>query len=246
MNIHEIESMTEDDVRAIATERVDMKGHDVYFADLGGNFGYSALVFCEGHHIYYANDYELHHRGRTRDELREWYVKWLPEKLFTEDELRETSEDYDELQRKRHFLHNYYPMRRDYISMFHIGKRDPEEEAEIERRVFSHVGFGYFDDAEFVRHMASLLDALNAANDPLRDYEHAKNAFKREMFNHEYAINWQGDWDVISCFCKVEYDGGAEGFHAGELEQAPWSDEIKRAYRDAAKEVMKAFCENPY
>ena len=94
--------------------------------------------------------------------------------------------------------------------------------------------------------MNELEAALEAANDPLRDYEHARNAFKYEMFNHEYAINWQGDWDVINCFCKVKYDGGAEGFHGGELEQAPWSDEIKRAYRDAAHEVMAAYANNPY
>ena len=25
------------------------------------------------------------------------------------------------------------------------------------------------------------------------------------MANHEYAINWQGNWDVLSCFGKIRY-----------------------------------------
>lgn len=247
MNIHEIEAMNEEQVKAMAIESIDVKGHTVYFADLGEYFGYSALVFADGRHIYHANDYELHHHNKeTREELHDWYVMAMNNTLFTEDELRETSEEFDELQRKRHYLINYYSMRRDHISIFHFGKRDPEEEEEIKRRRFSGVGYAYYADFDFVDHMAELEAALEAANDPLRDYEHAKSAFKYEMFNHEYAINLQGDWDVIKCFCNVEYDGGCEGFHGGELEQAPWSEEVKRAYRDAAREVMKAYCENPY
>lgn len=47
-------------------------------------------------------------------------------------------------------------------------------------------------------------------SDPLDEYmkdsEFAVGAFEYEMDNHEYAINYyQGDWDVISCFCKCEY-----------------------------------------
>ena len=246
MNIHEIESMTEKEINARALEWIEVKGHKVYFADLGGRFGYSALVCADGRHIYYADDYELHHSGKTREELRKWYERAMNGKLFTEDELRETSEDFDELTRKRYYLHNYYSQRRDGISIFHIGERDPEEEEEIARRRFSRVGFAYYDDDEFVNRMDELEKAMEAANDPLRDYEHAKNAFKYEMLNHEYAINWQGDWDVINCFCKVDYDGGAVGMHGGELAQAPWSDEIKMAYRDAANEVLRAYEENPY
>lgn len=37
------------------------------------------------------------------------------------------------------------------------------------------------------------------------DLEFAREAFEYECFNHEYGINWQGDWDVISCFGGVEY-----------------------------------------
>jgi hypothetical protein len=32
-----------------------------------------------------------------------------------------------------------------------------------------------------------------------------ESAFLYEMNNHEYAINWQADWDVCSCFGECEY-----------------------------------------
>lgn len=34
----------------------------------------------------------------------------------------------------------------------------------------------------------------------LEDEEQAEAAFLYEMDNHEYAINWDGDTDVLSCF----------------------------------------------
>lgn len=37
-------------------------------------------------------------------------------------------------------------------------------------------------------------------NDAMKDPEFAKSAFRYEMDNHEYAINWDGDRDVLSCF----------------------------------------------
>jgi hypothetical protein len=37
------------------------------------------------------------------------------------------------------------------------------------------------------------------------DVEFAKAAFLYEMDNHEYAINWSADEDVMSCFC-IDWD----------------------------------------
>ena len=43
--------------------------------------------------------------------------------------------------------------------------------------------------------------------DLMKDHDFAVSAFKYEMFNHEYAINYyQGDYDVCSCFCRCEFD----------------------------------------
>lgn len=43
------------------------------------------------------------------------------------------------------------------------------------------------------RHKEELLTAM-------KDPEFAKAAFRYEMDNHEYAINWEGDADVLCCF----------------------------------------------
>lgn len=39
----------------------------------------------------------------------------------------------------------------------------------------------------------------------LHDEKNAEEAFLYEMDNHEYAINWSGDDDVMACF-NVDYD----------------------------------------
>lgn len=240
MTIDEIQALDESAVKAMAEETLAIKGHTVYLVDLGGYFGYSALVFADGRHIHYANDYALHHSGRTKDELREWYENEMNGKLFTEDELRSVSDDFGEFRRKEYYLSNYYPMRRDYQSVWHLPSEPLPEwfvkgrEAGTNVRCRVNLGFYRPEDRDFVSHIESLWDALHKANDPLRDYEHAKAAFKHEMFNHEYPINWQGDWDVIGCFCKVQYKGDGS-----EIEQTGWSEEVKRAYYDAAKEVRR-------
>ena len=43
------------------------------------------------------------------------------------------------------------------------------------------------------RHKEEMLEAM-------KDVEFAEGAFLYEMDNHEYAINWSGDEDVLACF----------------------------------------------
>lgn len=239
MTISEIQSLDENSVKAMAKEAIEIKGHTVYLVDLGGYFGYSALVFSDGRHIYHANDYALHHREMDEKALRSWYIKTMNGKLFTEDELRTPSDDYSERQAKEYYLHNYYPMRREYQTIF-CSFKDAKEwyKRDKESLVYSDIAFAYFkpEDRKFVEHLHELYNEFRACNNPLRDYEHAKDAFKYEMWNHEYAINWQGDYDVIGCFAKVSYRGDGT-----EIDQTGWSDEIKRAYYDARREVMRDF-----
>mgnify|MGYP006983152606 CR=1 FL=1 len=53
--IRDIEALTEAQAAAKAIEVTEIKGHQIYFVDFGGYFGYSVLVFADGHHIKYAN-----------------------------------------------------------------------------------------------------------------------------------------------------------------------------------------------
>lgn len=40
----------------------------------------------------------------------------------------------------------------------------------------------------------------------MKDEEFAEAAFLYEMDTHEYAINWSGDEDVLSCFYMKDFD----------------------------------------
>lgn len=42
----------------------------------------------------------------------------------------------------------------------------------------------------------------------MRDPTFAEDAFYYEMGNHEYHINDQGNWDVLSCFGNIDYHRG--------------------------------------
>ena len=64
--------------------------------------------------------------------------------------------------------------------------------------VFNHGDIVKRDDAPKLiemmrRHTKELADAM-------KDKEFAEAAFLYEMDNHEYAINWDGDDDVLNCF----------------------------------------------
>ena len=235
--IKDIESMSAADLASFAEEVETIKGHTVYYIDFGGAFGFSACVCADGRHIYYANDYELYYTGKSRDELRELYRRKLSGKLFTDEELQ-TVNSYDDYTAKSYYIRNYYAMRRPYVSMWFAGS-DAEREAlrqRIKSMVFSPVFCAYYDqqDAEFVRQGAELLDGLTHANEAnSENADFWKSAFLSEMYNHEYGINWQADYDVISCFGNC--DGVEDYTDAGKLFSAVGFNEIQKAAYLAAR-----------
>ena len=236
--IHDIEALTEQQAAEMAEISQDIKGHNVYFVDFGGYFKFSALVFADGQHIKYANDYELHHPDTARAALRKIYIDNLNNKLFTLDELRGQVSTYDELRAKEYYIRNYYGMRRPYVSMWFAGS-DAERETlrqRIKSMVFSPVFCAYYDqqDAEFVRQGAELLDGLTHANEAnSENADFWKSAFLSEMYNHEYGINWQADYDVISCFGNC--DGVEDYTDAEKLFSAVGFNEVQKAAYLAAR-----------
>ena len=243
--IRDIESITEKEAQEMAIEQKEIKGHNIYFVDFDGHFGYSKLVFNNGHHIHYANDYELHHRGnswckgKTKEELREWYIQGANNILFTEEEIAEPFTNYDEYNRKKHFLHNYYGMRTDYVSIF--GKVTDESQKEFDRKTktmtYNPIAFAYMPDAEFVKHHIELYKTLEKAKDDMsNNYEYLKSAYLYEMHNHEYGINWQADYDVLSCFGNIEYhDTDLQAY----FDELNFTDIQKKAYLDARQQYYK-------
>lgn len=239
--IRDIEALTESQAQAMAEDIATIKEHQIYFVDFGGYFGYSALVFADGHHIRYADDYELHHNGKTKSELREFYLNSLNNKLFTAAEM-ETVTSYEDEQAKRYYIQNYYGMRRNHISMFFVGS--DEERKRIRNKtnsmIFSPVFLAYYDkcDADFVRSGEELLHRLKKAANQAKTPEYWVNAFLREMFNHEYGINWQADFDVCSCFgdCSSvrDYENIEELFNA-----CNFSDVQRSAYMIARRKYSE-------
>ena len=74
-------------------------------------------------------------------------------------------------------------------------------------------------------------------NELMQDPEFAESAFLYEMQNHEYCINWQGNYDVLSCFGKIEY---VESDNPKEyMKQLIFSPEIENAFRRARRRYMK-------
>lgn len=97
---------------------------------------------------------------------------------------------------------------------------------------FGNGGFYLKSDSDKIRNFieSDNLDEL------MKDPEFAEDAFYYEMGNHEYAINWQGDWDVCSCFCNCKYDDNKSG--TDYLRENGYAEEIINAYISARKRHM--------
>lgn len=237
--ITDIEQLTEQQAATFALEKMDIKEHQAYFICLG-DFGYSVCVFKDGHHIYYANDYELHHHGKTHSELKQLYIDKLNRRLFTEAELAAPLKDYDEFRRKVDFLRNLYAMRIENLSIFNYSSTEQERayyEQKIKVMKFDAPGLCYTNSEEFNKHHADLWIALMDEEKKLKDnFEYYKSAFLYEMYNHEYGINWQADWDTLSAFGNIEW-------HEDDVEK--YFDELKftetqrKAYYAARAQYFK-------
>lgn len=234
--IKEIEAASEKVIANMAEEKMNVKEHDVYLVDFKGYFGYSAVVFKNGKHIRFANDYQLHHTGRDKDWLRDWYVKTMNHKLYTEDEM-ETVIDYDDFTAKENYLRNYYPLQRTYISMWFIGDEKEREKRckATEKMFFDPVSYAYFYDKDFVLHHQKLFNTLCEARDKNNEnLEYWIKAFKHEMYNHEYGIAWDGDTNVLSAFGNVPYKRG--GWNLSDLmDEMGFNSVQKAAYGVARK-----------
>lgn len=195
MNITNIEKLTYEEAQKLAVETMKIKDHDCIFAELGDSFGYSVLVFKNNHHIYYANDYQLHHnyliKEQGKEALREYYINSLERKLYTDDELMDNISTYDEYEKKSYFLRNYWIMRYDYVSSFAIGREQQKEVEKAKRNFpfFNPISFCYVANENIIEtqvkynaHLKTAYKALKENNDTFREM------IKYELANHEACI----------------------------------------------------------
>lgn len=249
-DIKKIESLTENEAKAMAEETLTIKEHTVYLIDFHGYFGLSRVVFCNGHHIHYANDYELHHPKKERAQLRECLISSANNILFTEEELAEPLKDYDEYTRKEYFLRNYYSMREDYISCYG-NFSDPAFEKSWKRKTVNmirdDISFAYYakDKQEFVKHHYELFATLQKREaETVNNPEYQKKAFLQEMWNHEYGINWEADYDTLSAFGNLVYHRQDDGLELQDyFDQLKFSELQRKAYFEARREYYVMFNE---
>ncbi len=245
MNIKEIENLTEDMAKEMAIETMEVKGFNIYFVEIEGAFGYSYLVFKNNHHIKHANDYELHHGYIVKEEgkeaLRSYYIERINDKLFTDEEIASELSSYDEYERKNYFLTNLYALQQDYLSIFCINPSKEEQEAfekAKENMTYDPVGFCYIKDKAFVeKHIALKKKLLDAKENTVNNFEYQKNAFLYEMYNHEYAINWQADYDTLSAFGRLTYreDDDVNKY----FDELGFNEIQRNAYKAAREEYYK-------
>lgn len=243
-NITMIESLTENEAKELAEEAVTIKGHHIYLVDFKGYFGYSMLVYLNGGYLYYANDYELHHSTHKGDKewLRNWYIEQANSSLFEESEF-EYILDYDDYYAKCRYLNNHYSMQKgigERESIFCVNPTKEEKQAFKERTkgwTYDPVGFCYIADKEFVEHHIQLWVKVHKAEEKRKDdYEYWKSAFISEMWNHEYAINYQADYDVLSAFGKIDW----HDYHVSEyFKELNFTETQIQAYYAAKSEYYK-------
>ena len=197
MIIEKIEEMTLEDARSIALETMEIKGHECVFVDFGDRFGYSVLVFKNGKHVYYADDYELHHgylvAEQGKETLRRYYIQEMTDKLFTDEALMESVRTYDEYRRKDYFLRNYWIMRYDHLSIFDIGEnaRRKSKKARLRFPFYSNVSFCYVADPgivdiqrEYSKNLETCFESLKNNDDTFR------KMISYELANHEACITY--------------------------------------------------------
>lgn len=247
--IKDIEALTEYEVLKMDHEVEQINGHSVYFVDFGGYFGYSALVFRAGAHLYYANDYELHHKTMTRPELKKWYLETMKNKLYSDEMIAAPVKDYTDGQKKEEYLRDYYPlMCIDKISAFHIFHNEEEEELfkqETKDMIYNPIGFFYTRDKAFSDRLMELYKIALKSKEPSKDnYDYWFQAFKYEMFNHEYAISWEPDTSTLSAFglpYNIGYEYENKSYSKGLnflFDALNFTDIQRKAYRDARSYVL--------
>lgn len=211
MTITDIESLTYEQAKEIAIEMIMIKDHDCFFVDLGGDFGYSVLVFKNGRHIYFANDYELHHgymvKTEGKESLKEWYIETLNRKLFTDKELLEPVLSYGDYKRKDYFLRNYWIMRYEYVSIFVIGKEDQMkiEEEKKTHPFFNPICFCYVENENIVNEAKKYNLHLQNSFKKLKENNEAfRKMVRYELDNHEACVSYDYEAALDSLGLRFE------------------------------------------
>lgn len=191
-----LEELTLKDVSKMSAEHMVIKGHDCYFAELGDFWGYTALVFKNGVHIHYADEYQSKWRSVERSELREKFIQVLNESLFTEDELIGELKDYEEYDCKLSYLVNRWVYQFDNLSIY-------DDNFKRRRHYYPYAcGYGRYvkDEGVANRYNELRLHLEKAVVASMKSDRFFKDAVRRAFKNtecyysgdYEYALEYLG------------------------------------------------------
>lgn len=256
LTIKDIEALNEEQFREQYpdAEMLEIKGFHVYLVDFGGYFQFSRMVFGDGRQIRWADDFQIHHPSRPPEKLRDIYLKNVRSILFTEKELAKPLKSYSDFERRRKFITELLPLKRDFLSMFrYFANKEEEiayEEAKAKHTVFIPPAFGSFlpEDKEFADHIGELfLQLCQQEMDTANNYEYNFNAFYYELGNHEYHINYyQGDWDTLSAFGNIEWHGQGEEARQQYYKELDFTEVQIKAFEDARKKYLREAAKHGY
>lgn len=208
-SIKGIEALNLDEVKALSNMILGssmeiVKGHEIYFIDFRGYFGYSALVFLNGKHLYYADDFQLHHKmiftytgdevqqtPHTPETLKKYYMESMQNKLFTFEELQNAF-SYDEYQRKDYYFRNYWIMQFDRLSAFVISGTEEEKHFNKSKKdypFYNSYAFCYMKDKKIIDMQIETARKLQESyKSILSDPDRFRQAIRYELSNHEACI----------------------------------------------------------
>lgn len=188
------------------SEKIVINDHDVFLIDLSGYFGYSALVFKNKKHLYYADDFQLHHKyyypndnyeertEHTPETLKTLYIEYLSNKIFSEEQTTSAT-SYNEYRAKEYYLRNYWIQQFDYKSAFVISgtKEEKQLEKEIKSyKFFNNISYCYMKEAEPIERQKQLINSLQSNyNAIMTDPEKFRKAISFELSNHEACITME-------------------------------------------------------
>lgn len=232
----DVEALSEKQAQELAEEHTKIKGHDIYFITFPKYYGYSAIVFYNGHLIRFAtkhaNQIPYSAENNSKENLKALYINNLNNELFTDQELAAPLKDYHDLRARKNYLVNYYGDREDHVSMFHIFNDEGVREAYREAIKDLHTSFvchGHYKSQEFVNKANELAKAVEEAQkEKENDYEYLKSAFRYEFSNYE-------------CCYGGRYREAAEAV-LSRSETIETNEVQRKAFNDAKREYIK-FCE---
>ena len=109
------------------------------------------------------------------------------------------------------------------------------------------IGAGGFVQKKDLNAMHEMFDRHSQELKDLRkNIKEMQEAFFYQMCNHEYGINLQRDYDVLSCFGNINYHGDNINELEMYFDELGFDDDLRQAYKKASKKYYKLALENEW